>query len=143
MTKLKIQVIVNPTNEALNSVNGVSVDIMERAGAALVNELATLEGCKTGHAKITRAYNLPSEFIIHTVGPRYNGAPVFSSSLCVNIFDVFLFCYCFVVDKYHIAAENALHNCYRNTLQLVCDNYSVTSSIFTFLFSTDAREAIA
>jgi O-acetyl-ADP-ribose deacetylase (regulator of RNase III) len=51
---------VNSTNESLNEKNGLSEKIVELGGEELIKEIISLEGCRTGEAKITSAYSLPS-----------------------------------------------------------------------------------
>ncbi len=57
-------------------------------------KLSVFAACRTGEAKLTKAYLLPARHIIHTVGPRYN-------------------------TKYKTAAESALYSCYRNVMEIV------------------------
>jgi len=54
--------IVHSTNESLNEKNGLSERIIEAGGEELVKEIISLEGCRTGEAKITSAYSLPSRY---------------------------------------------------------------------------------
>lgn len=128
ITKIKVDAIINAANSSLLGGGGVDGAIHRAGGPAILEEcrkiVAKQGGCKTGEVVITSAGNLPAKFVIHTVGPVWNGG--------------------------HKKEAEKLANCYLNSLKLAVENGCktvafpcISTGVYGYPIAQAAKVAVA
>jgi O-acetyl-ADP-ribose deacetylase (regulator of RNase III) len=151
ITTLKVDGIVNAANNSLLGGGGVDGAIHRTAGPGLLEECRKLNGCATGDAKITRGYNLPAQYVIHTVGPVWRGGDGGEDDLLASCYqksfqlarEYNLQSVAFPAIStgvYGFPKQRAAHTAIRETLKELAENKELGRVLFV-CFNQDTRVA--
>ena len=151
ITVLEVDVIVNAANNSLLGGGGVDGAIHRVAGPGLLEECINLSGCATGEAKITKGYNLPAHYVIHTVGPVWHGGIAGEDDLLANCYqksfklageyDLQSIAFPAIsTGVYGFPKQRAAHIVVRETLKGLAENKSLKRVLFV-CFNNETRIA--